>query len=45
MSLDLSLLSSRPVVSVKASKSSRTVPREARLARMVICKGFQGVWD
>jgi len=29
------LLSSRPVVSLKASKSRRTVPREARLARMM----------
>jgi len=33
MSLDLSLLSSRPVVSLKASKSRRTVSGEARLAR------------
>jgi len=36
MSLDLSLLSSRPVLSLKASKSKRTVPREAILARMMV---------
>jgi len=36
MSLDLSLLSSRPVVSLKASKSRRTHPREARLTRMMV---------
>jgi len=35
MSLDMSLLSSRPVVSL-ASKSRRTVPREAKLARMIV---------
>jgi len=34
MSLGLSLLISRPVVSLKASKSSP--PREARLARMML---------
>jgi len=45
MSLDLSLLISRPVVSLKSSESRRTVPREARLARMMVRSSEKDVKD